>query len=599
MTYSSKNNNSGQSTSLEEILSLMESKTGYQPRRCGNGYMARCPVHDDKSPSLSISEGDGGKILLHCHAGCNYTAIRSAMDLNTTSPFQQPQIYLANPATKPTKTATYPYINKDGQLICWKQRFEPGFEGKDKSFIWQQYGKDGRPINNRTGCEKILYRLPEILTGIEKNEMIFLVEGEKDADILLKNMLIAGTAPETTEWNEGFTNTLKNANVVLLYDNDKAGLKRKDLITNSLYGKVKKLRVINLPGIEYSESHGKDVSDWLAMGNTIDQLLELAARTPEYVPQTTQEEKPNTNFTSLGGLLRAMTIDELFTLELPQRKMLLAPFLPTQGLVLLVAKRGVGKTHIALGIAYAVASGGTFLRWTAPEPKKVLYIDGEMPAVLMQERLYKVAAMSNKKHITDFFVLLTPDVQENPMPDFSCKEGRDSIEPLLDGVDLVVIDNISCLFRSGSENESESWQEAQEWALNLRRKGKSILFVHHAGKNGVQRGTSKREDILDTVIMLKHLDDYKSEQGACFEIKFDKARHFSGEDASSFQVQLKETAGRWCWEISNDPEEERIRKVATMKASGYTIQAIVDQMKITKSQVETLTIKAKTRGLLI
>ena len=118
------------------------------------------------------------------------------------------------------------------------------------------------------------------------------------------------------------------------------------------------------------------------------------------------------------------------------------------------------------------------------------------------------------------------------------------------------------LFRSGSENESESWQEAQEWALDLRRRGKSVLFVHHAGKSGHQRGTSKKEDILDAVIILKHPDDYQPEQGARFEVKFDKARHFSGEDACSFQAHLIEENGIWRWEISNDPEEELIEQIA-------------------------------------
>ena len=127
---------------------------------------------------------------------------------------------------------------------------------------------------------------------------------------------------------------------------------------------------------------------------------------------------------------------------------------------------------------------------------------------------------------------------------------------------MIVIDNISCLFRSGSENEAESWQEAQEWALDLRRRGKSVLFVHHAGKSGNQRGTSKKEDILDAVIILKHPDDYQAEQGARFEVKFDKARHFSGEDARSFQVQLMKKMDLWRWEISNDPEEELLEQIA-------------------------------------
>ena len=223
--------------------------------------------------------------------------------------------------------------------------------------------------------------MPLLKRGISKGLTVFLVEGEKDVDNLLKLHQPASTAPITLEWHEEYTQVLKDADVVILYDNDKAGLKRRDLIARSLHGKVKKLRVVDLPGTEYRESHGEDISDWLAKGNTIEQLLDIVSKTPEYVPTIEHESMQET----VG--LRLVSVDELFALELPPREMLLAPFLPRQGLVLIVAKRGVGKTHIALGIAYAVATGGTFLRWNAPAAKKVLYIDGEMPASLMQERL--------------------------------------------------------------------------------------------------------------------------------------------------------------------------------------------------------------------
>jgi hypothetical protein len=66
-------------------------------------------------------------------------------------------------------------------------------------------------------------------------------------------------------------------------------------------------------------------------------------------------------------------------LELPPRKTVLAPILPERGLAMLFAARGIGKTHVALGIAYAVSCGGDFLRWRADKARNVLYVDGEMP----------------------------------------------------------------------------------------------------------------------------------------------------------------------------------------------------------------------------
>lgn len=594
MLYDNTSTQKTESLSVQAILSLIANKTGYQPKRSGSGYLARCPAHDDQNPSLQISEGTDGTILLCCHAGCSYINICDSIGIETKCLFPQSieKIPQVSAEKKPQKTATYPYRNKDGKLICWKERFEPGFNGNEKSFVWKRKSEKGEIIKDRKGCEKVLFNMPEILTAIEMNKPIFLVEGEKDVHTLFKCGLIASTASESTEWNDEFTNTLKDAHVNLLYDNDRAGLKRKYLIIKNLAGKVKSLRVIDLPGIEYRESHGEDITDWLNKGNTIEQLLELVKNTPEYTP--TPEQEPHQ---SINGL-RAVSIEELFALKLPPREMLLSPFLPSQGLVLIAAKRGVGKTHIALGIAYAVATGETFLCWHAPTAKRVLYIDGEMPASLMQERLEKIIMMNNNKRPEgDFFKLITPDLQDIVMPDLSTKQGRDAIEPFIRDCDLVVLDNISCLFRSGGENESESWQEAQEWALDIRRRGKSVLFVHHAGKSGNQRGTSKKEDILDTVITLKQPDDYQPEQGARFEVKFDKSRHFSGEDARSFQVQLIGENGMYQWEISNDPEEVLLAKIADMRANGYTIQAIIEKTSKSKSQVETLIKKAKNKGL--
>src|SRR5262249_3310327 len=220
------------------------------------------------------------------------------------------------------------------------------------------------------------------------------------------------------------------------------------------------------------------------------------------------------------------------TMDIPRREMLLANILPMKGLMMIYSRRGVGKTHMSVGIAVAAASGGTFLRWSAPAPRRVLLIDGEMPLVTLQERLAAAVAASNKEPPdASYLRLIAADYQEDGIPDLSTAEGIEAIEPFIaDGVDLVILDNLSTLCRSGKENESESWGPVQEWLLALRRRGISVVIIHHAGKNGAQRGTSKREDVLDTVINLVHPDDYQPDQGARFEIHFEKLRGFVGDD---------------------------------------------------------------------
>lgn len=484
-------------------------------------------------------------------------------------------------------TTRYDYNDENGRILYSKVRIQ---DENGKNFYWERK-ENGTIIKNLEGCRKILYRLPEVLYGIRKNIPIYLVEGEKDAHTLLNCTLIATTSPGSLEWFEEFTEILKEADVVILYDYDKTGFQRRDMLCKALHGKIKRLRVVDLLGLEYREKHGQDITDWFEMGNTIEQFLALVESTPDYTLSIKEEPLHQSS-------LRTVSVSELLALDLPPREMVLAPFLPTQGLAMIVAKRGVGKTHIALGIAYAIATGSTFLTWSAPRQRKVLYFDGEMPLVLMQERLNMIISM-NDKNPEHFLQILTPDLQTAAFPDLSLKEGREKIDALVSDANVIILDNISCLFRSGSENEAESWQEVQEWILDLRRRGKSVILIHHAGKSGLQRGTSKREDILDTVIILKHTEDYNPEEGARFEIIFDKARHFSGEDARSFQAHLKTNGTTWCWELSAAPEEAEISKIATMKNNGYTIKQISEQTKLTKAQVEYRIAKAREKDLII
>jgi putative DNA primase/helicase len=286
-------------------------------------------------------------------------------------------------------------------------------------------------------------------------------------------------------------------------------------------------------------------------------------------------------------------------MEIPPREMLLAPILPRKGLAMAYSRRGVGKTHLSLGIAYAVASGGKFLQWTAPEPRRVLVIDGEMPLVTLQERLGAIVAASDKEPPDSGYIrLIAADHQQDGIPDISTQEGMDAIEPFIaDGVDLVILDNLSTLCRSGKENESESWGPVQEWLLSLRRRGISVLFVHHAGKGGGQRGTSKREDVLDTVICLVHPDDYQPDQGARFEVHFEKLRGFVGDAAKPFEARLEVRDGQAIWTM-RDLEDVTLAKAADMFNDGMTTREVAAELGISKSAGARLRKRAETQGLL-
>lgn len=299
---------------------------------------------------------------------------------------------------------------------------------------------------------------------------------------------------------------------------------------------------------------------------------------------------------SLAQPAVAVSAAELILMKLPEPRLLLSPWLPAQGLAMVYAPRGVGKTYFALNVAYAVASGGSFLNWNATEPGKVLYLDGEMPANVMKERLAHIVASASKDADDNSLKIITPDLQGDQfMPNIATVAGQSAIEPHLEGVDLVVVDNISTLALGGKENEGESWLPVQQWALRLRSRGITVLFVHHAGKNGDQRGSSRREDVLDSVLSLRRPSDYSPDQGAAFEVHFEKSRGFTGEEAEPLDVSLASTpAGQtWVW---RKLDTSTYQKVLELAKEGISQAEIARELDVNRSTVSRHVRTAKRKG---
>jgi putative DNA primase/helicase len=296
--------------------------------------------------------------------------------------------------------------------------------------------------------------------------------------------------------------------------------------------------------------------------------------------------------------LRSFSVAQFLALEIPPREMVLGPWLPEKGLVMVHSPRGVGKTHFALAAAYAVASGGQFLGFTAPRARRIVYLDGEMPANAMQLRLAAlVASFGSEPPDPSFFRILSADLIDGGLPDLGSDEGQAEIDAVIGDAELILADNISTLVRTGKENEAEGWLPVQGWALAHRRAGRSVIFVHHDGKGGLQRGTSRREDVLDSVISLRRPQDYQPEQGARFEVHFEKSRGFFGDDARSFEARYEERDGAAIWSRTEIAEAELGRVVDALR-DGMSIREAADALGVHRSKVERLKKKAVEGGLL-
>lgn len=291
-----------------------------------------------------------------------------------------------------------------------------------------------------------------------------------------------------------------------------------------------------------------------------------------------------------GQQLRAVELGEFLKTKLPPREFLLGPWLTRQSLVMVHAWRGVGKTWFSLGLAYAVAAGEQFMGWKATAPRKVLYLDGEMPAPVIQERLGLIVASLDREASPENFILVTPDLQPTPglIPDLGTFAGREEIDGLVatQNPDVIVLDNLSAWVRSGErENDAESWRAMASWLMRLRAEGRTVILVHHSGKGGQQRGTSKREDILDVVLSLRRPSDYSPSEGAAFEVHFEKARGLTGEAVEPFEARLGADAqGRITWTLRNQTASTYDR-VVELAGLGMFQAEIARELDVNRSTI--------------
>ena len=152
---------------------------------------------------------------------------------------------------------------------------------------------------------------------------------------------------------------------------------------------------------------------------------------------------------------------------------------------------------------------------------------------------------------------------------------------MIGNADLVIVDNLSTLCPSLKENEADSWLPVQDWALSLRRANKSVLLIYHGGKGGTQRGTSRKEDALDTVMSLRRPPDYSPTEGARFECHFEKARGFHGPDAEPFEARL---IGQQ-WQIGPIKSGDDTETLKALHTQGLSVRDIADRTGVPRSTV--------------
>ena len=220
-------------------------------RKSGVGWVARCPAHDDRNPSLSLREVDG-KVLVHCHAGCDQRAVVDVLKARGLWPEGQHR--------QARRLVTiYDYTDETGNLLYQVVRYEP------KDFKQRRPDRYGG-WEWKKGQRQVLYRMPEVLEA----PIVFVVEGEKDAETLRSHGFVATTnaGGAKAPWLPEYTAALLGAEVILIPDNDQPGRQRVLKIARALLGHAARIIVMELDG-------AKDVTHWFELGHNELELMAL------------------------------------------------------------------------------------------------------------------------------------------------------------------------------------------------------------------------------------------------------------------------------------------------------------------------------------
>jgi hypothetical protein len=497
-------------------------------RKGGNGYVARCPSHDDKHQSLSLTE-DTGRILICCHAGCQTSDIldrlklqfrdlydkrietpsRSSLGEPVVKTFRDPKAgftYFAGPNTKKIHTV-YRYTDENGQLLYENIRYYP------KDFRQRTYDVNKRPIWNLDNVRRVPYRLPELIKGAASGSDVFLCEGEKDADALRE---LGFVATNLKSWKPEFSEFIRGCHVIIVQDHDVPGIAHAEEVASIILREVASVKILDVwAKRELPDKGGPDISDYIRVcvqdegldADTIKERISLQVDRTDRWKQAVNLTKDNYFVVRSGN-------EWLSQAKLqPVPKMLFGEFWFEGELCILFADTNVGKSILAVQIGDAISHGtdvGTIPVECAPQ--KVVYFDFELTTKQFESRFSERLAGSEQYinhyrfHHNFYRAEINPETSElNGFKSF-----EDFVNHSLDttifstGAKVLIVDNLTYL-----KNETENARNAlplMKFLKELKTKhGLSILALAHTPKRDASKPIG-RNDLQGSKMLINFCD---------------------------------------------------------------------------------------------
>ena len=275
------------------------------------------------------------------------------------------------------------------------------------------------------------------------------------------------------------------------------------------------------------------------------------------------------------------TLGELMDTTFPPRNWLLEPWIREGESSMLWAAPGVGKTMFALSAALATAGGGNLIGWKAREPRKVLYVDGEMAIDDLKDRCCTLLpAMEANADLarTNLTVLARQHQRpEADFPDIASETGQDRLLNRCreEHVQLVVLDNFSTLAEVDDENAAAAMNPVLSFLMRVKQAGLACILVHHSSKSAdTYRGSSKLATTFETIVGLRKTEVHAADHSVAFMLTWDKYRGKKDRQIRAQDVRLRvEEDQSVQWIAKESPEEACERLVGLVKSLDYTSQA--------------------------
>jgi KaiC/GvpD/RAD55 family RecA-like ATPase len=218
-----------------------------------------------------------------------------------------------------------------------------------------------------------------------------------------------------------------------------------------------------------------------------------------------------------------LSANKLTALEIPERRKIVNPYLSESAMVMIVGPPGIGKTLFTLYLSCRVCKGEKFGPWETNQTS-ILYLDLEMHIQELQARIKQISGDNPPSNLFLYSEHLAHQcgLDKGKLDSESFQQAILTLCRMHE-IGLVIVDNLSAGLPGKDENVKKEWDSTNQFFLSLRFEEIAVIFLHHTGKGGDQRGTSSRLDALDFAIRLDPLRE-RTKGEAGFVLRFGKNR---------------------------------------------------------------------------